>query len=590
MIRTVAKPSKRKLTGAHYTPPELARFVAQRILSEAVLNVSDYIRVLDPACGDGELLLAFADTINPKYLERLILVGYESDKSAIDRANTRLMNLPIKGLELIADDFLELSKKQFQRQPGLLESTHDDKRIIDQANIIIANPPYVRTQHLGSEKAQELAETFQLSGRVDLYHAFLIAMTNYLVPFGVLGVITSNRFLYTKGGTAIREFMVSKYDIRELYDLGDTKLFEAAVLPAIFVGRKRIESDQQKINNNVQSDAKFFKIYEILDMTNYPNNPRHKTSIYSALEDTHEEGDYGVGNRYFSMTRGLLTLPSDVSEPWSMITIKEQGWLDKINLNTRCRIGDLTKVRVGIKTTADEVFIRSNWDSLPDKLRPERNVLRPLLSHDDAERWRLKKGRTPSKYVLYTHEEIQGRRHVIDLSRYPCTKAYLTSHRPRLEGRKYVIEAKRKWYEIWVPQNPSAWKLPKIVFPDISPEPKFFYDGEGSIVDGNCYWITVDDDVDLLYLIMGIANTRLMTRYHDLTCGNKLYSGRRRYLTQYVEKYPLVDRDSQEGKKIVSVVRDLVFDKLPGGQIKDVEQKLEELVASAFGVAPVLIC
>lgn len=95
---------------------------------------------------------------------------------------------------------------------------------------------------MGTKRAQALASQFGLSGRVDLYQAFLVAMARHLRPGGILGVITSNRFLTTKGGMATRRFLRLNFEILELVDLGDTKLFEAAVLPALIFARKRGEA------------------------------------------------------------------------------------------------------------------------------------------------------------------------------------------------------------------------------------------------------------------------------------------------------------------------------------------------------------
>lgn len=80
-------------------------------------------------------------------------------------------------------------------------------------------------------------------------------MTESLKEGGILGVITSNRYLSTKSGESIRQYLSANYDILELIDLGDTKLFEAAVLPAIFIGKKL-----QKENLHPQLLLKFTKI------------------------------------------------------------------------------------------------------------------------------------------------------------------------------------------------------------------------------------------------------------------------------------------------------------------------------------------
>ena len=66
--------------------------------------------------------------------------------------------------------------------------------------MVIANPPYVRTQVMGAKKAQALARQFGLTGRVDLSYAFAMGMTAVLKPNGVLGLLTSNRFLTIKSG------------------------------------------------------------------------------------------------------------------------------------------------------------------------------------------------------------------------------------------------------------------------------------------------------------------------------------------------------------------------------------------------------
>ena len=117
----------------------------------------------------------------------------------------------------------------------------------------------------------------------------------------------------------------------------------------------------------------------------------------------------------------------------------------------------------------------------------------------------------------------------------------------------------------------------------------FFYDNEGLMVDGNCYWIVSEEEnTDMLFLIQGIANSNLMTRYHELVFNNKLYAGRRRYLTQYVEKYPMPDRHSAHSRRIVDLVKKLVLVDVNDNMIEKYETDLEIAVAEAFGVEPLL--
>lgn len=249
----------KKANGVHFTPHELACFVARRILKAVSLHTLDSMKVLDPACGDGELLLAFIKTLPSEFLNKVTLIGVETDYQALQRARERLAQISVKHTQLENSDFLEIVPRRII-QPGLFQDPPKQNALTDLANIIIANPPYVRTQILGSAKAQGLAAAFDLTGHVDLYHAFLVAMTAQLAPHGILGVITSNRFLSTQGGSSIRAFMAREYDIIEIVDLGDTKLFEAAVLPAIFIGRKRLHQIPGQIP--ASQETSFLRIYE----------------------------------------------------------------------------------------------------------------------------------------------------------------------------------------------------------------------------------------------------------------------------------------------------------------------------------------
>ena len=347
----------------------------------------------------------------------------------------------------------------------------DESRLFD---LVISNPPYVRTQVLGAKRAQELGRQFDLAGRVDLYHAFVAAITADLATGGVLGLLCSNRFLTTKGGRSLRALLLRSYEVAEVWDLGDTKLFEAAVLPAIVIARRAIAPSAPA--------GSFVRVYQDHGTS---GQPAHSDSLFDALAGA-TEGSVQVGGRGFTIDRGQLQ-ESDAKRAWTLTSATGMRWTTVVREHSVGRLADLGPIRVGIKTTADSVFIRPSWDELPEELRPEEALLHPLLTHRVAGRWRAAENAQGARWVLYTHETQNGRRRAIDLSSFPLARAYLEQHRARLEGRKYVLKAGRAWYEIWVPQQPDAWAGPKLVWPDISDRPKFFLDRSGSIVNGDCY-------------------------------------------------------------------------------------------------------
>ena len=243
------------------------------------------------------------------------------------------------------------------------------------------------------------------------------------------------------------------------------------------------------------------------------------------------------------------------------------------------------KVRVGIKTTADKVFISDEWDKLETD-KPEDVLLKDLISQENIGRWATTAKATLK--ILYPHISVNGKKLTVDIEQFPKAKKYFEKFEEKLKDRKYLIDAGRKWYEIWVPHNPDFWNLPKLVFPDISLLPRFYFDEGGKLVNGNCYWIVAErkEDIEKLLLIQGISNSKLMTKYHDLVFNNKLYSGRRRYFTQYVEKYPLPDFDSPASKSIINLVKELNAEN-NAEKISILENQLEIKVAEAYMVEPI---
>jgi hypothetical protein len=564
----------RKATGSHYTPKILADFVAASMLKAwQPLSNKERIRILDPAVGDGELLLSLLrELLKIRAVHTIEIVGFDTDKHAIEQAIARIYaSSPDAGVTIHHEDFLE--------QIHLCAS--HDLFGLPSFDLIISNPPYVRTQVLGREIARVLARRFNLSGRIDLYHAFVKAIAGILEPDGVFGVIISNRFMTTKAGANLRSAILRDFRPVHVWDLGDTQLFEAAVLPAVLILGGRAANDR------TEDQITFTSAYAERETGFYDATIHMHPDIITAIES---EGVVCLkdGRRYI-VHQGILNHGDSSEGVWHIADDRSNRWLDTIDAHTFCRFGDIGKVRVGVKTTCDAVFIRRDWNDLPEEEQPE--VRRPLITHVVARRFKAIE--TADRFeILYTHEVIHNKRVPIDLEQLPRTEKYLNRYRSVLEGRPYIAKARRKWYEIWVPHNPNDWQRPKMVFRDIVERPTFWLDFSGAVVNGDCYWLSpaTDQDQDLLWLAMAVANSTFIEKFYDASFHNKLYSGRRRFITQYVEKFPLPDPHMELSRRIISLARE-IYDKMPNdsGSASDTT-KLEEIldgwIWQSFGLHP----
>ncbi|MGO4615438.1 methyltransferase domain-containing protein [Nocardia sp. 2YAB30] len=605
----------RKRHGRHYTPPALARFLAGRLLRHAEPSVSGVLRVLDPACGDGELLFAVHAEIAARLPgARPVLTGYDLDGDALAVARERA-----GGAGIVVDwqvaDFLAVEAE-------LADGSFD---------AVITNPPYVRTQQLGGSTAQLLSKRFGLRGRIDLTHPFVATLPRLLPTGGMLGLLCANRFLTTKAGANIRRLLLSELAPVELYDLGDTKLFAAAVLPAITIARRgscrdscRYASTYQVSSGEIPGEMDLFDALTADHCSLVQHNGRtfavevgrlvtgrypqdRSTSRFASNQALNDERSTASGlsdirpiglpaspersprDRSWAR-RGQTrreTAPRGAREPeaaWRMSHDAVDIWLAKVGAATWRSFGDVARIRVGIKTTADRVFISDRWAEADPSPEPE--LLLALITHHDLGPWLATRDRDIR--VLYPYDLARSHRVPVDLADFPDAAAYLLANKETLAARRYVTASGREWFEIWVPQRPHLWREPKLVFPDISDRPRFALDRSGAVVNGDCYWVSLPDlscagpDAErLAYLLMGVANSALGLRFYDAVCGNRLYSGRRRWITQYVSRLPLPDPATARSAGVVDLVRELVEGRPPDAAA---HAELDERVAAAFGL------
>ena len=560
-VKRYAFVTDEKAGGVTYTPRLLSDFVAAQIVEAAQLHERHgAVRVLDPAVGEGELLASLLERLADRM--PVEVYGFDTDNEAVKLTTARLRSaFPGVSIQLRVGDFLKfvLDTCCGGVGPALFEPS-----AAETFDLVIANPPYVRTQIIGAQHAQRLAARFGLNGRVDLYYAFLVGTAMVLRSSGVAGIIVSNRFMTTKAGSGVRKMIREGFNLRHVWDLGDTKLFDAAVLPAVLIAEGK--------SGRRQGSVSFTSIYETGEVA-----AGRCESVIDALKKT---GVVEVADgRRFRVRSGRLDLSCGPTVVWRVATGEADAWLATVAAHTWQTFHDVGKIHVGVKTCADRVFIRRDWGGFAQTERPE--LLRPLMTHHIARRFRAKEVAEPWQ-ILYPHESVNGERRAVDLDGYPRSKAYLTAHRGVLENRSYVLEAGRKWYEIWVPQDPAAWRRPKLVFRDISAEPCFWVDFHGSVVNGDCYWIAIEDQ-DLLWLAAAIANSTFVEAFYDHRFNNKLYAGRRRFITQYVEQFPLPKAELGLTKEIIANAR-AMYAAVGTSAGEALSAELDRMVWEVFGL------
>ena len=114
----------------------------------------------------------------------------------------------------------------------------------------------------------------------------------------------------------------------------------------------------------------------------------------------------------------------------------------------------------------------------------------------------------------------------------------------------------------------------------------FWMSLDEEVINGDCYWLAAQNSekLDMLWLALAVANSRFAELFYDHAFNNKLYAGRRRFMTQYVEKFPIPDPQTRLAKEIVRIAK-RIYKVTPSSEAEVLAGGLEQRIAEAFGIS-----
>lgn len=205
-----------KAQGAVYTPAELSAYVAHKALSLHEASIPEMkLTVIDPACGDGQLLRAVSQEAGVIGLE-CDLVGMDVDKLALNAASQRL-----SGAHLLQGDALRPTAGETPLN-GWLRRLR--RRKLGRPTLMIANPPW--GADLACSRAELADSGYTLArGQYDSYELFLELATEMVVPGGLIAFIIPDS-LFAGEHQPLRELLLSKTQVLFVARMGEG-LFES---------------------------------------------------------------------------------------------------------------------------------------------------------------------------------------------------------------------------------------------------------------------------------------------------------------------------------------------------------------------------
>ncbi|MFD3005204.1 Eco57I restriction-modification methylase domain-containing protein [Thermus tengchongensis] len=358
---------------------------------------------------------------------------------------------------------------------------------------VIGNPPYVRQEQIAPNKPfLEKAFESVYSGSADLYVYFFARGLSVLREGGRLGFISSRQFTRAAYGEGLRRLLAAQR-IREVIDFGENPVFEgAATFPAIFI----VEKPHRESAGSF-SPVRFKPVSkeEFASLLHAPSEARKE-----ALEELVKRGQ-------------------DLDEE----AFRPEGWtLGDANINAILQKMEAVGVPLreyagefyrGILTGFNEAFFidEATRIRLIQEDPKSAELIKPLLVGDDVRHYYARWPNDPkTQYLIFTRRGVR-------IEDYPAIKRHLQRFRHRLEPRPAGWNPQEqgewpgrkpgdyKWYEI---QDAVAYysllEGPKIVYPEIAKEPRFYLDAKGFYINNKLFFIPKED-----YYLLAVLNSRV---------------------------------------------------------------------------------
>lgn len=536
----------RKKAGAFYTPPQLAKHLAKRVLGPWKERIAKgiYPALCDPAAGHGQLLqgalevmLDFSEGSKLPRLERLrhiaehSLFAFDTNKNAIDMAAVRLILKARKALPGLCSHFVNTDPL---REREALENRFD---------LFFGNPPY----GLKHPKTKELGLNSQ-----DCYGAFLM-LTERLKDDGEAMFIVSDTFLTLESHRPLREKLLARHSLRGIQFLPSSAFRASVETVAVFLGKgsgqvQNLEFSQLRMKRSGQ--------------------PELETSSQCALEVIRK-----IPSKPFSTALpSLLPLFFETSE--KRFEFRGQSFV---------RLGDHVDIRVGLQTGDNNHYLR--------QLRDPKSLYRQcedsdLISTKELLRFSAKEklhGVDPKDYSGRSlipfdkgGKSLNARGQLADYYRPPSyaidwSQASLTRMREH-KGPNGRIQARM--------QNMSWFFRPYIVASRVGAYSPSFRLGAASVFDSGCTGLFVDkNDV---FAILGLLCSSLIRYLFKTTLNHTVNSQ-----ADDLKRIPLPDLTRQTELQALShgvtqLVRARVKD--PESDTLLLRGRIDEQVYKLYGV------
>ncbi|MCQ2259968.1 MAG: SAM-dependent methyltransferase [Bacteroidales bacterium] len=314
----LAIPDTEKTTnGSVYTPKYIRDYIVCQIIHSVEKPLTECL-CADISCGCGAFLYTLAEYIH-KHTGELYsnifkhLYGVDISATSVNRAKIMLALVALQNGEIIQENAFNLFAGDsltfdFQSMPNVVNNNGLD--------IIVGNPPYVRSRHINKETKKNLSiwSTSKV-GNADLYIPFFEIGLTALNENGLLGYITVNTFFKSVNARTLRNYFSNNHLSLSIVDFGQQLVFKKklAYTCLTFMSKKQSESLLYVKADVAEVEAQKNFVYSRIIYSSLDNHRGWHLNRNEVLENIRLIENVGdaLGDKYV-IKNGIATLANDV--------------------------------------------------------------------------------------------------------------------------------------------------------------------------------------------------------------------------------------------------------------------------------------
>lgn len=478
-----------KLSGTVYTPEKIAKYiVTTTICDEDILN-NPFLKVLDPACGCGNLIIPCYKHIYEIYKKNLELINEKHElKLTEDLLPLHIVDNNLFGFDmdefaikiLLIDLFTEtgyFNSSNFMLKDFLLDSPQN------KFNIIIGNPPYIGHKNMNKDYSAILKKLYKriLVDKGDMHYCFFHSALNNTLPKGKITFISSRYFIESPSGKSLRNILSEETTIEKIVDFYGLRPFKNMGIDPVIITFKNSEHKNLKVH--VIKPVAVSKAEEFLD------------NLLSGSTENVDEF--------------YIDISQLESDRWILKNKFEFDIIQKIESKCSNKLNEICNSYQGIITGCDSAFIVNSGIVQAEGL--EMSIIKPWIKSSYIKEHTVNHR---DQFIIYADD-------IVDTEGFPNILNHISKHKTKLENRRECRNGVREWYELQWGRKSDIFEGEKLIFPYKSDKNNFAID-IGSYFSADIYALTLKEAEHSLYVVLNNLLNSKTYEYYFKSIGKKL--------------------------------------------------------------------